>query len=149
MEPVTGERMAKRCLVIDANILLRGVLGVRVRELLQTYGDSIDFFAPDVCFHDARRLVAELADERAFDPEPALILMDRLAEVVDSVDKFFYLEHEIAARSRISARDPDDWPIVAAALLLGCPIWTEDRDFFGSGVATWTTATVEIYLRGE
>ena len=54
---------------------------------------------------------------------------------------------EVEARARIAVRDPDDWPTLAAALLLECPIWTEDRDFFGSGVATWTTATVERYLR--
>jgi hypothetical protein len=27
------------------------------------------------------------------------------------------------------------------------PFWTEDRDFFGTGVATWTSDRVEIYLR--
>jgi len=40
----------------------------------------------------------------------------------------------------------NDWPGVAAAMVLDCPIWTEDQDFLGSGVATSTTATVEIYL---
>jgi hypothetical protein len=25
--------------------------------------------------------------------------------------------------------------------------WTEDQDFFGSGIATWTTDRVELYLR--
>jgi len=29
------------------------------------------------------------------------------------------------------------------------PAWTEDRDFFGSGVATWTTVNVELYLNEE
>jgi hypothetical protein len=33
------------------------------------------------------------------------------------------------------------------ALLLGLPIWTEDQDFFGSGIATWTTDRVELFLR--
>ena len=36
--------------------------------------------------------------------------------------------------------------MLACALLLNCPIWTEDRDFFGTGVATWTTALVELYF---
>jgi predicted nucleic acid-binding protein len=44
-------------------------------------------------------------------------------------------------------RDPDDWPIVAVALLLDFPIWTEDQDFFASSVATWTPDRVELYLR--
>lgn len=48
-----------------------------------------------------------------------------------------------------STDHPADWPAVAGALQFDCPVWTEDEDFFGSGVATWTTATVEIFLRGE
>ena len=43
-------------------------------------------------------------------------------------------------------RDADDWPALALGLQLECAIWTEDQDFFGSGIATWTTRTVEIYL---
>ncbi|MBI4874020.1 MAG: hypothetical protein HY822_05230, partial [Acidobacteria bacterium] len=26
------------------------------------------------------------------------------------------------------------------------PIWTEDTDFFGCGVATWTSSRVEMFL---
>lgn len=51
------------------------------------------------------------------------------------------------ARRRMK-RDPSDWPILAVALEVGCLIRTDDRDFFGCGVATWTTANVEIYLAG-
>jgi predicted nucleic acid-binding protein len=46
-----------------------------------------------------------------------------------------------------SASDPDDWPIAAVALLLDLPIWTEDQDFFGSGIPTWTTDRVQLFLR--
>ncbi|WP_409409226.1 PIN domain-containing protein [Acidithiobacillus ferriphilus] len=49
-------------------------------------------------------------------------------------------------KARIARRDERDWPAVAASLLLDCPIWTEDRDFFGAGVAAWTTETISIYL---
>ena len=35
---------------------------------------------------------------------------------------------------------------LACALALEYPIWTEDMDFFGVGVATWTTNHVELYL---
>lgn len=57
-----------------------------------------------------------------------------------------YVDRRDAALPRIAARDPDDWPILATALVLDCPIWTEDRDFFGAGVPTWTTERVELYL---
>lgn len=38
---------------------------------------------------------------------------------------------EAQARLRLKMRDECDWPVLAAALTLGCPIWTEDADFFG------------------
>jgi hypothetical protein len=31
--------------------------------------------------------------------------------------------------------------------MLDLPIWTEDQDLFGSGVPTWTTDHVEVYLK--
>jgi predicted nucleic acid-binding protein len=36
--------------------------------------------------------------------------------------------------------------MLALALALKAPIWTEDSDFFGCGVATWTTDRVEELL---
>ncbi|HWB96794.1 MAG TPA: PIN domain-containing protein [Bryobacteraceae bacterium] len=48
---------------------------------------------------------------------------------------------------RLQKRDEEDWPVLATALALKCPIWTEDADFFGAGIATWTTDRVELLLR--
>ena len=67
--------------------------------------------------------------------------------MVEPVDRSLYEDYEKLARERVLTREADDWPIVAVALLLDFPIWTEDQDFFGSGVATWTTDRVELYLR--
>jgi hypothetical protein len=33
---------------------------------------------------------------------------------------------EAKAWKRLRVRDPEDWPVLASALALGCPIWTED-----------------------
>jgi predicted nucleic acid-binding protein len=71
---------------------------------------------------------------------------DSLASIVRTVDVEDYAGLEAIARERMSRRDEDDWPVLATALALGCPIWTEDTDFFGCGVATWTTDRVELYL---
>jgi len=46
-------------------------------------------------------------------------------------------------------RDETDWPVLATALALACGVWTEDADFFGTGVAVWTTGRVEIFLRSQ
>ncbi len=70
----------------------------------------------------------------------------QLSQLVSPVEESAYKQFEEQARQRISRRDPDDWPVVATALLLQCPIWTEDRDFFGIGIPTWVTELVEIFL---
>ncbi|HEV2960992.1 MAG TPA: PIN domain-containing protein [Candidatus Angelobacter sp.] len=31
--------------------------------------------------------------------------------------------------------------------MLGSHIWTEDQDFFGTGIPIWTTDRIEVYLR--
>ncbi|MBR8833027.1 MAG: hypothetical protein DSM106950_03025 [Stigonema ocellatum SAG 48.90 = DSM 106950] len=48
--------------------------------------------------------------------------------------------------NRICEPDEKDWSIVALALAFGCPIWTEDQDFFGTGIATWRTKNIEIFF---
>ena len=78
----------------------------------------------------------------------ALSLLRALSQLVELIGSEVFSEFEAEARERLGGRDPDDWPILAAALALGCPVWTEETDFFGCGVATWTTDRVQMYLRG-
>ena len=56
--------------------------------------------------------------------------------LVELVGPDMYGEHEKEAKRRLGSRDPEDWPILASALALGCPIGTEDTDFFGCGIPT-------------
>lgn len=70
-------------------------------------------------------------------------------DIVQVIPTNVLIDLELKAKARIITRDINDWPAVAAALLLECPVWTEDKDFFGSGIATWTTATIELYLSDQ
>ena len=138
---------ARKGLVLDANILIRAVFGQRVRQILEAYEDVAGFYSPDVCFQNAGKYIPDLSERRGFDPAVGLSVLDQIGRIVEPVDRSLYEDYENLARERVLTRDPDDWPIVAVALLLDFPIWTEDQDFFGSGVATWTTDRVELYLR--
>ena len=69
-----------------------------------------------------------------------------MTAIVTPVPASSYEPMRAHALARIGQRDPHDWPVLACALLLNCPIWTEDHDFFGTGVATWTTALVDLYF---
>lgn len=134
-------------LVLDANILLRAVFGVKVRAILESHEEIAAFYSPDVCFEDARKYIPDIAARRNFDPAIGLSLLDHIGRIVEIVDRSLYEDFEELALARISSRDPEDWPVVATALMLAAPIWTEDQDFFGSGVATWTSNRIEVYLR--
>jgi len=141
--------MAGVALVLDANILIRFAIGRQVPRLLSTYVSTVDFLAPDTAFVEARRNLPAILRTRGHagtGATAALDALDAAAEIVTSVSASSYEPMRAAALARIGQRGPDDWPVLACALLLNCPIWTEDRDFFGTGVATWTTALVELYL---
>jgi predicted nucleic acid-binding protein len=137
-----------RAIVLDANILLRVVLGRRVARLLSDYAQQVTFLTPDVAFDDVREHLPAILSKRGerLGLQGALDTLAALQGVVQVLDHAEYQVMKHAALARVGQRDPDDWPIMACALLLNCPIWTEDRDFFGTGVATWTTTLVEQYF---
>lgn len=138
--------MKEKAIVLDANILIRAVLGQRVRELIIGHATTIRFFAPDVAYADARKYLPALLIKRGVDPVAAMTVLDGLEPIVQPLDLYLYAAMRRQALQRIAARDADDWPVLACAMTLGCPVWTEDADFFGTGVATWTTDRVALYL---
>src|SRR6516164_7952692 len=119
---------ARKGLVLDANILLRAVFGQRVRQILEAYEDQANFYAPDICFQDARKYIPDLSTRRRIDVDLALSVLDQISLIVEPVDRSLYEDYQEIARARVLPRDPDDWPVAAVALLLGLPIWTEDQD---------------------
>lgn len=139
--------MPSKALVVDANILVRAVLGTRVREVIETYAGEVSFFVPESAYAEAEEHVAALITKRGGNPEKALALLRALSHQVELVGNEVYREFEVESRERLAQRDPEDWPLLASALALRCPIWTEDTDFFGCGVATWTSDRVRMFLR--
>lgn len=129
------------------NLLIRAVLGVRVHTLLERYEESCEFYSPDVCFLEARRYLSQILGNRGLGAGPALGVLDETTHLVQPIEQALYQSFEAVARTRMAPRDLRDWSVVALALALNLPIWTEDQDFFGSGIATWTTDRAEIYLR--
>ena len=139
--------MPGKALIVDANILVRAVLGIRVRKVIETYAGQVSFFVPEVAYAEAEEHLPTLVIKRGGDPGKALALLRSIGGLVDLIGSEVYSEFEFEDRERLGQRDEEDWPILASALAIGCPIWTEDTDFFGCGVTTWTSARVDIYLR--
>lgn len=135
-------------IILDANILVRAVLGTRVKGIITDHGEQAQFFAPEVAYVDAEHYLPQILakHDRADEIDDALAYLEQLRAVVLPVPEEVYEYRRVDALSRIESRDPDDWPVLAVAIVIECPIWTEDQDFFGAGVPTWTTDRVELYF---
>ena len=79
------------------------------------------------------------SEKRNLPADEALKVLQGLTSLIAAVDADLYEIYEVEAKQRIAVRDMDDWPIVAVSRMLECAVWTEDTDFFGAGVATWTS----------
>src|SRR5258706_11942665 len=135
-------------IVLDANILIRAILGRRVRQLLDRYApEGVRFFAADVAFDDAQKPLPALLKKRGKPESDVPLSLAYLRTIIEPIDRELYAVFESEARSRLHDRDEDDWPVLASALALGCGIWSEDADFFGTGIAVWTTSRIEIFLK--
>lgn len=134
-------------LVLDTNILIRAVLGRKVQQLLVQYGSEVQFYCPESAFAEALEHLPHILAKRSIPVSDGMVVLEALTKVVQSISLETLSPFEASARERMCRHDEEDWPVLAAAMALGCAIWTEDKDFFGSGVATWTTDRVEIYLQ--
>jgi predicted nucleic acid-binding protein len=139
--------VADRRLILDSNILVRAVLGIRVRDLLEQYSVQVDLFAPDSAFLEVEEHLPKILVNRRLPAVTPMAVYSHVKLLIHELSIETYGVWETEARLRL--HDPDDWTVLACAMALDCPIWTEERDFFGAGIATWSSDRVEIYLRGE
>jgi predicted nucleic acid-binding protein len=138
-------------LVIDTSVLVGELLRATGRERLAD--ERLVLFLPERMWGEARvelpRRVKAFARRRGLDPgigdEVTRLCLEAVEANVVILDESIYAALEDEARAR-SVRDPGDWPVVASALALSCGVWTNDNDFLGTGVATWTTPTLQSWL---
>jgi predicted nucleic acid-binding protein len=137
---------AARPLVLDANILVRAALGPRARGVVERHAADAGFFVPAFCVEEAREHLPAIVRKRGWSAARVMAALDAVQDMLQVVDVALYADAMDEALSRLVGRDADDAHVLALALTLNCPIWTEDRDFFGTGVATWKSAQVERYF---
>jgi predicted nucleic acid-binding protein len=122
-------------IVLDANILVRAVLGKRVRQLLETYAEhGIRFYAPEIAYADAEKYLPSLLSKRGKSGADLPAALAYLQSLIEPIGQEAYGLFEAEARQRLRGRDEEDWPVLVAALSLSCAIWTEDTDSLGLGL---------------
>jgi predicted nucleic acid-binding protein len=136
-------------IVLDAHILIRAILGRRVRQLLETYAvRGVQFLAPDA-FEEAKKYLPALLRKHGKVEVEVSAAFQYLQRLVEPIERELYVAFESDARERLRGRDQNDWPVLATALAFACAVWTEDADFFGTGVAVWTTNRIDIFLAAQ
>lgn len=138
-------------LVVDASVLVGDLLRVSGRARLSD--DRLELFIAEQTSsevrHELPRRVNALVERRGLAASEGEELVTACLATIDAnivvVDAAVLAPLEQEARARVP-RDPDDWPLVAAALALAAGIWTADNDLLGSGVPTWTTTSLVAWL---
>jgi len=108
-------------IVLDANILIRAVLGQRVGQLLDQYSrQGVHFYAPETAYAEAEEYLPNLLRKKGKPDTDLASALDYLKSKVKPVEKDSYGLFETEAKARLAGRDEDDWPVLGAALALAC-----------------------------
>jgi predicted nucleic acid-binding protein len=117
-------------LVVDANPILSALLGGAAREVL--FSGKFTLYSTQHALFEVAKHLSSLA-KRLDVPESDLFREYQLLPITACQPSQY--DFSLAEAERwIGGRDPKDVPILALAISLHCPLWTDDRDFDGISV---------------
>ncbi len=124
-------------LVADANVLLACVLGGRA-TLVLSHPSIEEIFTTESTLAEVQEYAVVLARSRKLSLDTLLLAVAALP--VSLAEPEIYAHKRAQARKLVGLRDPDDIEILALALHLKLPLWSNDNDFEESGIQQYTTA---------
>jgi predicted nucleic acid-binding protein len=124
-------------LVADANVLLAAVLGGRAKAVLE-HPEIDELLTAEPTLAEVQEYAVILAKKRRLSLDTLLLAVAALPVTV--VEEATYSSSVPRARKLIATRDPDDVDILALALHMNLPVWSNDNDFEKTGVEWYTTA---------
>jgi predicted nucleic acid-binding protein len=123
----------------DANVLLSSVIGGRARLVLN-HPEIDEVVTTEATFAEVREYALLLGRKKKLVPDALLFAVATLP--VSIVSPEVYQSAMAEARKLIGGRDPDDIEILALALHLKIPLWSNDNDFESCGIERFTTAQI-------
>lgn len=125
-------------LAIDANCILQAAVGGRSLLVFRHLEKKTIFHTTVSTFKEVLEYLPYLSAKQNISLDNALTTLDQLLIKIHPPDFFSETYHE--AWTRIHKKDEDDVPLLALALKLNCPIWTNNiRHFVGCEVELFTT----------
>ena len=123
-------------LAADANVLLSALIGGRARLIISNPGIT-EILTTAKTLAEVEEYAIVFARKRSLAQD--VVLLALAAMPVTIVQPSDYSASLALARRRIGRRDPDDVDLLALALQLKIPLWSNDKDFSGTGIEWVTT----------
>lgn len=120
----------------DANVLLAAILGHAALRVIDE--GNVEPVTTLDTLAEVKEHLPVLAQKYGLDPKT--LEANLLALGVTAYGPKKYRGKLGEARRRIEAQDPDDVPLLALALALRIPVWSNDNHFRKAGVPWYTTA---------
>lgn len=118
-------------LVADANVPLSAVIGGRARAILK-HPEIDEILTAEATIAEVQEYAAQLVVKKRLSVDLVLLAVASLPVTV--VERHEYEKRIPEAKRRIGRRDPDDVDILALALHVGAPLWSNDNDFEDAGI---------------
>jgi predicted nucleic acid-binding protein len=123
-------------LAADADVLLAAVVGGRAKLIL-TSPQIDEILTIEPILAEVEEYAGLLASKKRLAKDLVLLAVGALPVTI--VDRAEYAAAIPEAMKRIGQRDPDDAELLALALTFNVPVWSNDKDFDGTGVPRLTT----------
>ncbi|HEY6990398.1 MAG TPA: PIN domain-containing protein [Bryobacteraceae bacterium] len=130
-------------LAADANVLLSAVIGGQAARVLR-HAAIEEILTTETTLAEVQEYAGQLARKRRLAIDVVLLATATLP--VTTVPRATYTASMAEARKRIGRRDPDDVELLALAIQLNVPLWSNDNDFENTGVVWYTTASLLAVL---
>jgi len=124
-------------LAADANVLLAAAGGHAAKKVFFDV-PGVRVFSTDHVLDETRAYVPEFSESYSLDPDQVVRALGTLG--VKALPRVVYESRIPEASRRIGGRDPDDVELLALAIALRVPIWSNDNVFRRARHEWYTTA---------
>lgn len=130
-----------RRLVVDANPILSALLRGKAHAVFTD--PALELFTTEHTVREVIEYIPQLAQKprlKAAGIVEADLYFALVVAPLEIYGRDFYGEKLEEARRRIGERDPEDVDLLALAIKLSAPVWSNDSDYKAAGVVWYTTA---------
>jgi predicted nucleic acid-binding protein len=137
-------------LVVDANILLTGILGARSRRHLGTVALSRTILTSHETISEVGKVMARIGATSDLALQAAENQLKFVSVVAAEPPEMRRLAERCLVRAPASANGSGaDAHLLALAWFCNADIWSHDRNFAGTGWPCWSSANLQAALDAE